>query len=47
MDRGFRMFEINDAQFVWAVSKAAVILLSSFASIMVLAWVGYKRIFPQ
>jgi len=41
------MFQINDAEFVWAVSKAVVIVLSSFASIIVLAWVGHKKIFPE
>ena len=45
--RGTGMFQINEAEFVWAVSKAVVIVLSSFASIIALAWVGHKKIFPE
>jgi len=41
------MFELNDPQLTWAISKSIAVILSGFASIVILAWVGHKKIFPK
>jgi hypothetical protein len=41
------MFELNDPQLAWAISKSVAVVLSGFASIILLAWVGHKKISPK
>jgi hypothetical protein len=39
------MFQINDSDFTWAVTKAAFIVVSGFVLILGLAWVAFRSTF--
>jgi hypothetical protein len=39
------MFQINDSDFTWAITKAAFIVVSGFVLILALAWVAFRSTF--
>jgi hypothetical protein len=39
------MFQINDSDFTWAITKAAVIVISGLVLIVGLAWVAFRSTF--
>jgi hypothetical protein len=41
------MVVVSDPDLSWAVTKAALVVVSAFASVVCLAWVGGRKAFPS
>jgi hypothetical protein len=41
------MFSGNDPEFLWALTKAALIIACSFVLVVGLAWLAAKKAFPK
>jgi hypothetical protein len=46
-DGGESMFQTNDSDFMWAVTKAAFIVVSGFVLIVGLAWAAFRSTFLE